>query len=223
MDPQSSSFAKNNKGARLFFMVAFLVCFVSAAIVSQIYSGIPPTKDHSPYDYFTGGALWMASVICLIMATTYMQVPWRMLFWLAGCMALALLAIDEFMAVHESTLKVVGDDDHSKAILWAGTPIGLYLITRVERAPLQIVGIFAVGFLFHTVYIATDVGDGDYFSLPFELTTLQWTEDTCELLFVCTYLLAFMIMLSDKCQAFVPAARPDTKKPDTVLSPLPQS
>ena len=185
-----------NNWSNTFYMLCFLTCFIAAAIVTQIYSGISPTMDHSPLDYFTGGALWMASAVSLIMATTYTHTLWKAMFWLAGCVALSLLAIDEFMGIHEATEMVVGDDDHSKVALWACTPIALYLIHRVERATPAIALIFAAGFLLQTTYIAVDVGDGDYFTLPFALTTLQWTEDICELLFVSTYLFGFLMMIS---------------------------
>ena len=196
MSTRTLELRTENSSGNIFYMMCFLTCFVAAAIVSQVYSGIAPTMDHSPLDYFTGGALWMASAVCLIMATAYTRTLWKTMFWLAGCVALSLLAIDEFMGIHEATEMVVGDDDHSKVALWACTPIALFLIHRVERLTPAIAMVFALGFLLQTTYLTVDVGDGDYFTLPFELTTLQWVEDICELLFVCTYLFGFFMMLS---------------------------
>ena len=198
LSQQNSSNVNDRPWQTVCLFGAFVLCFVSAAIVSQIYSDVPVIEDHSPLDYFTGGALWIASAISLIIAVTYTETPWKMVFWLAGTSALAILAIDEFMGVHEATQAIVGDDDHSKVFLWAGAPIGLYLIAKVEGIPKAVAVAFVVGYFFHTTYLISDIGDGDYFSLPFELNTLRWTEDICELLFVSTYLFGFLLIISDK-------------------------
>ncbi len=180
------------------YLPAFAVCFVVAGVVSQVYSGLPTTVDHSPLDYFTGGALWMAAMVCMVMALINGPRVWRGLFWLAGCVALSLLAIDEYMGVHEATEGLVGDDDHSKVFLWALAPVALVAIGRLENVSPAVAATLGAGFIFHTVYLALDVGDGDYFTLPFALTTLQWAEDITELVFVMTYLTAFVTILTDQ-------------------------
>lgn len=181
----------------VFYLFCFIVCYISAGIVTQIYSGIHPTLDSSPLDYFTGGALWILSAICMMNGMARSENFLRMAFWLGGSVVLALLAIDEYIGMHETTQFVVGDDDHIKVLLWAISPFALWAICRALDAPKSIALIFALGWSLHSVYLATDLGDGDYFSLPFALSTLQWTEDICELMFVSTYLFAFMLMTSD--------------------------
>ena len=166
----------------------------------QVYSGTYPTLDGSPLDYFTGGALWILSAICLLNGLARTENFRKMAFWLMGSAALSVLAIDEFIGMHETTEVVAGDDDHIKVLLWAVTPILLFLIHRAMNAPRKIAWIFTVGWLLHSAYLTLDVGDGDYFALPFALATLQWAEDICELLFVSTYLFAFMLMTAKTLQ-----------------------
>lgn len=190
--------APEANGMTIFFICGFLICFVAAGIVSQVYSGIHPTKDYSPLDYFTGGALWAASALALVMALSYLQRPFRMICWLGGCMGLSLLAIDEFMGMHEATQDIVGDDDHSKVALWAIMPFALFTVWRLERPGTLIGAVFLLGFALQTLYLTVDIGDGDYFTLPVALATLQWTEDISELFFVSTYLGAFLLMLTQR-------------------------
>jgi hypothetical protein len=185
----------------VFYLSCFFACYISAALVTQVYSGVYPTFDGSPLDYFTGGALWIMSAICLLNAMTRTSQFFNMAFWLAGSAALSVLAIDEFIGLHEATESVFGDDDHIKVAMWAASPVALFLIHRALSAPRAIAWIFAVGWVLHSTYLMIDVGDGDYFSLPVALPTLQWAEDICELLFVSTYLFAFMLMTSDRLRA----------------------
>ena len=185
-------------GLTVFFITGFLVCFVAAGLVSQVYSGIHPTKDYSPLDYFTGGALWAASAVALVMAISSIANPLRLVCWLGGCMALSVLAIDEFMGMHEATQDIVGDDDHSKVALWVVMPFALFTVWRLERPGALVGAFFLVGFALQSLYLTVDIGDGDYFTLPVALATLQWVEDISELFFVSTYLGAFLLMLSQR-------------------------
>jgi len=185
----------------VFYLSCFFVCYISAALVTQVYSGTYPTLDGSPLDYFTGGALWILSAICLLNGLARTENIKKVAFWLMGSAALSVLAIDEYIGIHEATETLVGDDDHIKVLLWAATPIALFLIHKVLNAPREIGLIFTAGWLLHSTYLAIDVGDGDYFALPFALTTLQWAEDICELLFVSTYLFAFMLMTARDLQS----------------------
>jgi len=182
------------------YLACFFVCYISAALVTQVYSGTKPTLDGNPLDYFTGGALWILSAICLLNGLARTENIKKVAFWLMGSAALSVLAIDEYIGMHEASKTIVGDDDHIKVLLWAATPIALFLIYKVLNAPRKIGLIFTAGWLIHSTYLAADVGDGDYFTLPFALTTLQWTEDICELLFVSTYLFAFMLMTAKELQ-----------------------
>ncbi len=185
--------AQDQDTKTVFYLSCFFACYISAALVTQVYSGVYPTFDGSPLDYFTGGALWILSAICLLNGLARTENLKQVAFWLLGSAALSVLAIDEFIGLHEATESLVGDDDHIKVLMWAATPFALFLIHKALNAPTKIGIIFIVGWLLHTTYLIIDVGDGDYFSLPFALTTLQWAEDIFELLFVSTYLFAFML------------------------------
>ncbi len=198
---------ENQHRLRIFYLASFMACFIAAAITTQIYSGIHPTMDHSPLDFFTGGALWMVSALCLVKAARATRNIVHSLFWLAGCAALSMLAIDEFIGLHEATESVVGDDDHIKVVMWACTPVALALIVKVAKAPREIAMFFVLGFAIHTGYLAVDVGDGDYFTLPLPLETLQWTEDIFELLFVSSYLFTFLLMAGNPSEHVVPRER----------------
>ena len=47
---------------------AFIICFIIAAIYLQVTSPIPPWRDGTPLEYFTGGLLWMLGMFCMLNA-----------------------------------------------------------------------------------------------------------------------------------------------------------
>ena len=63
-------------------------------------------------------------------------------------------------------------------------------------------GNLSLGFVLLTVCKMVDIGDRDLFAL----NTLQWTEDTVELLFVSTYLSGLMLLLIKRNELTAPAA-----------------
>ena len=86
-------------------------------------------KDRSPIEYFTGGLLWMLSVLCLLLALSPQQGQRTLFFWIAGCVVLSILAIDEAMAGHEWVEKHwYINDDYPKIVLWILTLKVLYTI-----------------------------------------------------------------------------------------------
>ena len=147
-------------------------------------------------EYFTVGLLWMLSLTCLLKVGMFGGSTRRMVLWTAMCVALALLAIDEALEFHEVMDETVGDDDHFKVILWLLTGAFLYVLHRLEGAPRRAAAPLIVGYLFHSLYILSEIGDGDYFHFPgVSLTALKWGEESCELFFLAAYLVAFLIYL----------------------------
>ena len=184
---------------RLTILLTFLACYVLVALFLQVTSGIPVHSDSSPLDYFTAGILWMLSLVCLLNGEKHRSSRWQSVFWLASCAALALLAIDEKFAFHERTGSLVGDDDHIKLVAWLAAGAVLYLICLMEDPPLQARRAIVVGYILHSLYILVEVGDGDYFQLPFvSKRYLHASEDSFELLSMASYLVAFIIIYTSR-------------------------
>ncbi len=51
------------------------------------------------------------------------------------------------------------------------------------------------GYLFHSLYIVVELGDGEFFRIPFlSIRLLKWSEEFFELFFLASYLLAFVLI-----------------------------
>lgn len=51
------------------------------------------------------------------------------------------------------------------------------------------------GYLFHSLYILVELGDGEFFRIPFlSIHLLKWSEEFFELFFLASYLLAFVLI-----------------------------
>ncbi len=147
-------------------LLAFVAVIIFIAVRFQILSGISPSNESSPLEFFTRGLLWMLSLTCLLIANRYRS--WKLVFWLAGCAALAALAIDERFEFHEQTgRRGWFDDDWFKIVSWAGAAVVLYLIVRMEQPSRFAIGAIILGYVFHTLYIIVEMGDGEFFTLPF--------------------------------------------------------
>lgn len=183
---------------RLEFWVplSFLFCFTLSALFFQVLSDIPPWVDRSPIEYFTGGLLWMMSLLCMLCALAHPEVMPRQWAWLLACVALSVLAMDEFFAAHEFVERTEGiDDDHFKVTLWVMTAGVLWLICRAENAPRRIVCTFIVGYIFHSLYILVETGDGNYFRLPLvPIRQLKYSEEVFELLFLSSYWMGLVML-----------------------------
>lgn len=175
-------------------LIAFLLFFLLCAVVFQAKSSIPPWKDRSPIEYFTSTLLWMLSLTSLLIAQQNQNAKGRTLFWLASCAALAILAMDEIFAYHEHTTGLVGDDDYFKIVIFLMAGGVLYFLCRLEAAPLAVVRILFSGYLVQLLWMLDDMGDGDFFRLPFPIHVLWWAEEVLELFSMAIYLLGFQVL-----------------------------
>ena len=186
---------------RLSILLLFLACYVASALFLQIdaRNTVPPWEDGSAIEEFTGGLLWMLTLLALLIAEKHHAsgLPgsqWRTLFWLAGCAAAAIVAIDELFAFHEYTADPasLGDDDYVKWLMYVGAAVALVSIAWVERPPRRVIAAFAVGYLFNSLYALVEFGDGDSFRVPYAtLDQLRWAEEIFELLALASYMVGF--------------------------------
>ena len=186
---------------RLSILLLFLACYFASALFLQIDARniVPPWEDGSAIEQFTAGLLWMLTLLALLIAEKHHAAgqpgsQWRTLFWLAGCAAAAVVAIDEVFAFHEYTAdpSSVGDDDPVKLLMYFGAAAALVSIVWVERPPRRVIAAFAIGFFFNTLYALVEFGDGDYFQVPYAtLDQLRWAEEIFELLALSSYMVGF--------------------------------
>lgn len=90
---------------------------------------------------------------------------------------------------------MVRDDDHIKVAAWVAAAIALSVLRRVERLPRLSAGLLGLGYFFQSMYTLVDIGDGDYFRLPwFSNFTLFWAEELFELFSLTSYMLGFLFL-----------------------------
>ncbi len=167
--------------------------YVICAVIFQILSSVRPSSEAAPLEFFTRSLLWMLSLICLLIANRSRS--WKLLFWLMACVALAVLAIDERFEFHEQTgRRGWFDDDYFKIVSWAAAAVVLFVIFRMERPARFALGALILGYAFHTLYLLTELGDGEFFRLPAPKRTIRWVEEICELLFLASYLVGFVLI-----------------------------
>jgi hypothetical protein len=184
----------------LLLFILFFVVFNFAAIALQIESGESPNTSGTVVDKFNGGVLWMASMVALLTAALrYPDYP-RFFLWLAISAGAGALSIDEVFEKHEWTATIVGDDDYVKVAMMVMALTGLILLYRLERPRVKVTGLFLLGFVFHCCYLATDLGDGDFFQLPFEMSTLHWAEELFEMLANQFYFSALVVFFISQAQ-----------------------
>lgn len=193
---QKSPDNTDKQQVNLVWLLGFIACYVLSAAIFQAISPRPPWVDGSPIEYFTGSLLWMLSLVCLLSANKYSSSRWRSMFWLISCAALAALAIDEIFAFHERPEQLgYINDDHFKVVSWLAAAIVLFLILRMEAPSLIARCAIFTGYLFHSLYIFVEIGDGDYFRLPLvSRTILKWLEEFFELFFLASYLIGFILI-----------------------------
>lgn len=195
MDERAPFEVAELEARRLVLPLLFALSFVVAGIVVQVTSPTPPWRPASPIDFFTASLLWMLSLLSLLMANQRLTERRRLLFWLGSCAGLAILAIDEMLEYHERTRHVVRDDDHIKVAAWVAAAIALSVLRRVERLPRLSAGLLGLGYFFQSMYTLVDIGDGDYFRLPwFSTFTLFWAEELFELFSLTSYMLGFLFL-----------------------------
>jgi len=178
------------------WLYAYILVFILCAVFFQVRSNKPPWQDGSPVEYFTASLLWMLSLTCLLIAMENLAAKGKALFWLASSAALAILAMDEIFAYHERTKNLFGDDDYIKIVLFLMAGGALYFLCRLEEAPLPVIRILSLGYLVQILWILDDMGDGDFYRLPFSLHALRYCEEFLELLSMAIYLLGFQALLA---------------------------
>ena len=184
------------------WLLLYLVCFVGSSIVVQLDPDAkPPWVDGSPIEYFTGSLLWSSSILSLIISGTRSAA--RRVTWLAISAGLAVLAIDEMFLLHEHLANIVGDDDHYKLVQWITTGFALWYLRKMENAPAETNWSFLIGYLIHTVYVAVDFGDGDYYTIGFaSIEVLGWVEEYLELLALAAYFIGVLYLHTRSIRAF---------------------
>ena len=196
--------ASHNTHPRTDLLLLYFAAYIVSAAFFQLRSATPPWIDGSPIEYFTGGLLWMSSLIGLLMAEILLGETRRSWFWLAVSAGLALLAIDEIFGLHEKTTRLVGDDDYVKVLQWIFAGGAIYCMNRFELSSLRTKISFVNGYIMHGLYILTDIGDGDYFSISFvSLSQLKTTEEYLELLTLTAYCIGFIFLYTNALRAKV--------------------
>ena len=173
----------------LLFHAVYLIC----AILLQIRSGELPSLSGTVFDRFTGSVLWMLSVTALLFAALRFGTPSKFLLWFVVSAAAGGLAIDEMFEFHEKTRFLLGDDDYIKILFWFCAGVGSYILYRAERPARKTAAIFLTGYLFQTLYLLVDMGDGDFFTLPVSMDVLIWVEEIFETLAMQAYLTGFLL------------------------------
>jgi len=176
------------------WLYVYVLVFILCAVFFQLRSSKPPWVDGSPVEYFTASLLWMLSLTCLLIALENLNANGKVIFWLGSSVALAILAMDEIFGFHERSKNLVGDDDYIKILLFLMAGGVLYFLCRLEEAPLPVIRILSLGYLVQILWILDDMGDGDFYRLPFSLHTLRYCEEFLELLSMAVYLLGFQVL-----------------------------
>ena len=178
-------------------VAVFVAVLVVLGLVAQALSSIPPSEEGAPIEAFTAALLWIASVVGLLRATDSLARPTRgTTLWLALAVAAAALAIDETIGVHERTEPEL-NDDWFKLLLWLGTAFGLRAVYVMEGSPRLALGGFGLGYVFHTLYLVVEMGDGEIFRLPdsVSVSTLKSAEEVFELFFLALYVGVLLLLL----------------------------
>lgn len=181
--------------ATAYVLSAFLVVFMGFAIALQVQSGEEPGTPGTVVDVFNANQMWMIAILAIVMASMRTKRRGAFLLWVAASAAAAALAIDEVFEYHERTLQVIGEDDWSKVLMWAGGLCALLVLWRMERPQRNAKVALLTGFGLHTLYLLTDLGDGDFFTIPVAEPTLKWTEELLELFAMQAYLVAVVLIV----------------------------
>ena len=137
--------------------------------------------------------LFMSSMVCLLIASESSFIDQRVIFWVLGSVALAFLGIDERFSFHERTEGFLINDDHIKLVLWVICSGALLQICRMETKDRNVILLFCLGYFFHAMYLVVQLGDGDYFRLPyFSKSVLRWMEEMFELTMLTLYFSALL-------------------------------
>lgn len=179
----------------LLFYLVYLIC----AILLQIRSHQALSKAGSAFDVFTGSILMTISVISILIGTQRFNDILKLFLWLGVSVAAGAIAIDEWFEFHEKTQHAAGawfafgDDDYIKIALWFCAGLGIYILYKIEKFSKVVLVTFLVGFLMHSFYLVIDMGDGEFFVLPFSETFMSWGEEIMELFAMQGYLASILL------------------------------
>jgi hypothetical protein len=180
----------------LWLLLLYYAVYIACAILLQLESGELPSTPGTAIDKLTGSLLWMMSIVAILLAVQRLGSPLKILLWLTVSAAAGALAIDEVFEFHERTKSIVGDDDYIKIVFWACAAIGSYVLYKVEKPTKTVAIVFISGFLFQTLYLLVDTGDGDFYSLPIPIAILHWMEEILETLAMQGYLAGLLLHLT---------------------------
>lgn len=173
-------------------IAGYLAVFVSFALIGQAVSSIPAWEEGSPIEFFTSGLLWMLSLVSLLSAFQALPRARQSFFWFALSAALAVLAIDEALGVHERSEPYGVNDDFVKIAMWIVVPFVLARVVRLGGNRM-VRNAFITGYVLHTLYLLVEVGDGEFFQLPVSTDRLKVAEEIFELLFLACYMFGFAV------------------------------
>lgn len=176
------------------FLTVYVVCALVAQTIASTQRGISPSEEGAPIEAFTSGLLWIIAMYGLVRASQSLETGRRTAFWLVFTAAIGALAVDEIIGVHEAT-EPGFNDDWVKVVLWIATPLVLYYLARIERAPRISRIAMLIGYVLQTAYLVVEIGDGEVFSLPFSTDRLKTSEEVFELLFLTAYAFALWILI----------------------------
>jgi len=145
----------------------------------------------------------MLSVLCLLLALSPQPGQRSLFFWLAGCVILSILAIDEAMAGHEWVERHWSiNDDFPKIVLWVLTLKILRTIYSKVSPYLILKYIFAFGYVFQSLYILFEISDGEFYDVSkvLDIHQAKWGEELCELFFLSAYWLGFFLFYQNVTQ-----------------------
>ncbi|MFC1660546.1 hypothetical protein ACFL3S_03630 [Gemmatimonadota bacterium] len=179
----------------LTLLLLWYVVFLACAIRLQVRSGELPSYGGGVFDIFTSTVLWLGSITAILIAATRHRSLMRFVTWLGASAAAGALAIDEVFEFHEETRFIIGDDDYIKILMWLAAGMGMALLYRLERPARAVVAVFLLGFLFHTLYMVVDMGDGDFYLLPLSINVSVWAEELLEILSNLAYLTGLLLFL----------------------------
>jgi len=185
-----SQFTPDQKKLAAMLFLYFLL-FLASGVVFQISSGKPP-EISGRLDSFTSSIIWAGSIMSFLIAVEKMHIPRKFLFWCVVSAAFGVVAIDEIAELHEKTLEIFGEDDYIKILMWLSGAVGIFLIYKIDK-PIKIAMIcLIIGYLCQTGWIITDMGDGDFFTLPIPRSILLWQEEIFEVLAMEWFLVGFL-------------------------------
>jgi hypothetical protein len=202
-----------NRNVLLVLLALFFSVFMICAGLLQLRSGLAPQKSSAVIDHFNGALLWFTSFMALLIAATRPRPDLKFLFWLGVCAGFSALAIDEVFEFHERTRHALGDDDYIKMLAWAAAFVGVFMIYRVAKPARMVMQALVIGLGFTTLWLLSDLGDGDFFTIPIPLATLFWLEEYFELLASQFYLTALILHYQDE---FVAVSRQPEQRASTV-------